>query len=71
MPVVTVPFEWIGIDIVGPLTPLGSHHKYIFAVVDYATPYPEVVPLHNIRADTVIKELALPFSQVGFPKQVV
>lgn len=33
--------------------------------------YPKVVPLCNIKANMVVKELAIPFSQVGFPKQGV
>lgn len=66
MPVAIVPFEWIGIDIVG------SCHKYMLVVVDYyVTHYLEAVPVRNIRADTVAKKLALLFSWVGFPKQVV
>lgn len=46
--IVTMPYKIIGIDIVGPLP--SSCHWYILVVVDYATCYPEVVPLRNIRA---------------------
>lgn len=44
LPILTDPFERVGIDIVCPLYPL-SCHKYILMVVDYATHYPEALPL--------------------------
>lgn len=71
MPVVMVPFERIGIDIVGPLTPSTHRHKYILMVIDYTSHYPQAMPLQNMRADTVAQELAGLFTWVGFPKQVV
>lgn len=48
-----------------------SKHKYILVVVDYATRYLEAMPLRNIWMEAVARKLALIFSQVGFPKQVL
>ncbi|CAM5131992.1 unnamed protein product [Eretmochelys imbricata] len=59
-------------DIVGPLsktTRLGK--KYILVVVDFATRYPEAVPIASIEADTVADVLLTIFSRVGFPKEVL
>lgn len=58
-------------DIVGPLTPSTSRHIYILVIIDYATHYPEAIPLYKIRTETVAKERALLFSRAGFPKQAV
>lgn len=40
-------------------------------LVDYATHYPEAVPLKNIRTQTLAQELHLIFSRVGFPSEVL
>lgn len=43
--VIEVPFLRIGMDIVGPLPKSARGHKHILVLVDYATLYPEAVPL--------------------------
>ncbi|CAM5152957.1 unnamed protein product [Natator depressus] len=48
-----------------------SGKKYILVVVDFATRYPEAVPLASIEADTVADALLTIFSRVGFPKEVL
>ncbi|CAM5137915.1 unnamed protein product [Eretmochelys imbricata] len=59
-------------DIVGPLSKTTrSGKKYILVVVDFATRYPEAVPLASIEADTVVDALLTIFSQMGFPKKVL
>ncbi|CAM4682003.1 unnamed protein product [Caretta caretta] len=45
--------------------------KYILVVVDFATRYPEAVPLASIEADTVAVAFLTIFSRVGFPKEVL
>ncbi|CAM4532741.1 unnamed protein product [Lepidochelys kempii] len=45
--------------------------KYILVVVDFATRYPEAVPLASIEADPVADALLTIFSRVGFPKEVL
>lgn len=71
MPIVTVPFKRIGVDIVGSLTPSSGRHEYSLVVVDHATWYPEAIPMWNRKAEMVAGELATLFTRVGFPKQVV
>ena len=46
LPVIDEPFECIAMDIVGPLPRSNSGNKYVLVVCDYATRYPEAVPLH-------------------------
>ena len=45
LPVIDEPFEYIAMDIVGPLPRSNSGNKYVLVVCDYATRYPEAVPL--------------------------
>lgn len=40
-------------------------------VIDYATRHPEAMPFRAIMAKAVAQELAVLFTQVGFPKQIV
>lgn len=70
MPLVSVPFERVVIDIVGSLVQSTSQHKFLLVLVDYAT-YSKSSPLCNIRVETIAKELVHVFTQVGIPKQVV
>lgn len=71
MPIVTIRFERVGIDIVGSLVPAISHHRLILVLVNYATQYPEVIPLQNIWAETMACELVQVFRETGIPKQVI
>lgn len=71
MPIITVPFERVGIDIVGPLVQASTQHKFLLVMVDYATRYLEAIPLRNMRTETIARELAQVFTRVGIPKQMV
>jgi len=72
MPVISVPFQRIGVDLIGPITPLSSSGKrYILTVVDYATRYPEAVALSGISTEEVAEALCGIYSRVGIPTQVV
>lgn len=71
MLIVSVPFERIRVDIVGPLTQSSSHRKFLLVVVDYATRYPKAIPLRNMRTEMIVRELAQLFTQLGIPKQVI
>ena len=51
MPLIDQPFKRVAIDLVGPVAPASDKgHRYILTLVDYATRYPEAVPLKNIDA---------------------
>ena len=50
MPLIEVPFDRLGLDIVGPLPKTSRGHRYVLVMVDYATCYPEAVPLRAATA---------------------
>ena len=71
LPVMSEPFHRIAMDIVGPLPRSRSGNQYILVVCDYATRYPEAVPLRSIDAGTIAEELIKFFSRVGIPEEVL
>lgn len=71
LPCIGTPFERVPMDIVGPLLKLAWGHKYILVIIDYATCYPEAVPLQKVMSANIARELALLFSHVGIPKYIL
>lgn len=45
MPIIEVRFEWIGMDLIGPLPRSAWRHEHILVMADYATRYPEAYGL--------------------------
>ena len=71
LPIVQEPFERIAMDIVGPLTRSRKGNRYILVVCDYATRFPEAIPLRSIDAETVAEELITVFSRYGIPGEIL
>lgn len=72
MPLIDAPFQRVAIDLVGPIYPCTDRkNRYILTVVDYATRYPEAVPLANIDTKTVAEALLDIYSRVGIPREIL
>jgi len=72
MPMIDVPFKRVGMDLVGPIYPASERgHRYFLTIVDYATRYPEAVPLKGITTEEVAEAMFSVFSRVGFPNEVL
>ena len=71
LPIMREPFKRIAMDIVGPLPRSRRGNQYILVVCDYATRYPEAVPLRTTDAGTVAEHLIHLFSRVGIPKEIL
>ena len=71
MPLIEVPFDRLGLDIVGPLPKTSRGHRYVLVMVDYATRYPEAVPLRAATAKAVARELMVLFSRVGIVREIL
>ena len=69
IPVVEVPFKRVAVDLIGPIEPASeAGHRYIMTHVDYATKYPEAVPLKRIDTETVAEALVDIYSRLGVPE---
>ena len=72
MPLIDKPFKRVAIDLVGPFVPPSEDgHRYILTLVDFATRYPEAVPLKNIDTETVAEALVDIFSRLGVPEEIL
>ncbi len=71
LPLMQVPFERIGMDLIGPLERSARGHRFALFLVDYATRYPEAVALHSISANSVSDALFSLISRVGIPKEIL
>lgn len=71
MPLIEVLFERIGMDLIGPFHQSARGYQFVLILVDYATRYPEVVPLRSISAKSVAQALFQVISQVGIPKEIL
>ncbi len=71
LPLMEVPFERIGMDLIGPLERSARGYRFASVLVDYATRYPEAVPLRSISAKSVAEALFRIISRVGIPKEIL
>ncbi|KAF1388735.1 hypothetical protein PFLUV_G00065720 [Perca fluviatilis] len=71
MPIISVPFSRIAMDLVGPLPKSNRGHQYILVILDYATRYPEAIPLRTMATKGIARELVMLFSRVGIPDEIL
>lgn len=71
LPIVDTPFKRVGIDIKGPLPVTEQGNKHILVVCDYATRYPEAIPISDQKADTVAQAMLEIFSRTGLPTEII
>ena len=74
MPLIDKPFRQNAMDLVGPIHPISEQgHRYILTVIDFATRYPEAVPLRGtcISTEEISEALVDIYSRVGIPIEVL
>ena len=71
LPIVDTPFKRVGIDIKGPLPVTEQGNKHVLVVCDYATRYPEAIPIPDQRTDTVAQAMLEIFSRTGLPTEII
>ena len=58
-------------DLVGPFPRSARGHQYILVIMDYATRYPEALPLRTMASKGIARELMLLISRVGIPDEIL
>ena len=58
-------------DNVGPLPRSRTGNRYILVLCDYATCYPEAIPLRTIDAKHIAEQLIGVFARVGVPQEIL
>ena len=71
LPVISEPFSQVAMDIVGPLLRSRAGNRYVLVVCDYATRYPEAIPLKSIDVEHVAEKLVELFARVGIPREIL
>ena len=72
MPIIDIPFKRVAVDIIGPIFPATDRkNRYILTMVDFATRYPEAVPLKDVTTETVAEALINMFSRLGVPEELL
>ena len=67
-----IPFKRVAVDIVGPIEPRSDqNNRYILTMIDYATQFPEAVPLPGVESERVAEALVQIFSREGIPKKML
>ena len=62
----STPWERIHVDFAGPF-----ENRMWMVIVDAHSKFPEVIPMANITAKNVIKELSIIYARYGYPMQLV
>ena len=72
MALIDTPFQHVAIDIIGPIHPMSaSGNRCILTFVDYASRYPEAVPLRSIETTRVAGAMVDVFTRVGIPREIL
>ena len=67
-PLIHVLFKRVAVELVGLIFSSSNiGHRYILTFIDYATRYPEAIPLKNIIAESVSEFFVGIYSRVGVP----
>jgi len=68
---VTVPFERVAVDIVGPFPTAKCGYRFLITCIDLATRWPEAVPVRTATARVIIDRLEDIFNHNGYPKSII
>jgi len=69
--IVTLPFERVAVDLVGPFPVAKGGFRFLLTCVDLATRWPEAVPIRTCTARVVVDKLTEVFTHNGYPKVLI
>ncbi|XP_075998776.1 uncharacterized protein LOC142992296 [Genypterus blacodes] len=68
---VAEPWQWLGLDVRGPLPQTANGHKYILTLTDYYSKWVEAVPLQSCLASHVATQIIDIVAHFGFPLRIL
>ncbi|XP_062598519.1 uncharacterized protein LOC134259947 [Saccostrea cucullata] len=72
MPLIDEVFKGVAVDISGPIHPVTDKgNRYVLTLVDFASRYPEAIPLATIETERVAEGLLEIFSRMGIPDEIL
>ena len=70
-PIISVPYQRLACDLVGPLPRTSACHRYILTVMCLGTRYPYCVPIKRVDAITVAEGLMEVIAHTGIPLELL
>ncbi|XP_069573605.1 uncharacterized protein [Brachyistius frenatus] len=64
-------WQWLGLDVRGPLPQTPTGHKYVLTVTDYFSKWVEAVPMQSCLPAQVAKSVADIIAHFGFPLRIL
>ncbi|XP_061567725.1 uncharacterized protein zgc:153292 [Cololabis saira] len=65
------PWQWLGLDVRGPLPQTLNGHKYILTVTDYFSKWVEAVPMQSCLPQHVAKNIGDVIGHFGYPVRIL
>ncbi|XP_038562001.1 uncharacterized protein zgc:153292 isoform X1 [Micropterus salmoides] len=65
------PWQWLGLDVRGPLPQTLNGHKYILSVTDYYSKWVEAVPMESCLPSHVAKHIVDIIAHFGYPFRIL
>ncbi|XP_008327580.1 uncharacterized protein LOC103392678 [Cynoglossus semilaevis] len=65
------PWQWLGLDVRGPLPTTLIGHRYILTLTDYYTKWVEAVPLQLCQPENVTKQIVDIIAHFGYPVRIL
>ncbi|KAG7498045.1 hypothetical protein JOB18_047896 [Solea senegalensis] len=68
---VTEPWQWLGLDVRGPLPKTLNGHQYILTMTDYYSKWVEAVPMQLCLPPNVAKHIVEVIAHFGYPVRIL
>jgi hypothetical protein len=70
-PVIARTFSRIAMDVVGPIETSKRGNRFILTLIDMHSRYPFAIPMKNVEAKNVAKEMFLIFTNIGICEEIL
>lgn len=68
---VTEPWQWLGLDVRGPLPETLNGHRYMLTLTDYYSKWVEALPMDALLPEHVVKHITEIIDHFGFPLKIL